>query len=179
MNFNLQQPLENDLAILSPLHPEDFEVLYKVASNPLVWQQHPNKDRWKQDVFETFFRGAIESKGAYKIVDKATGSIIGNTRFYDYNKEDDSIHIGYTFYNPEYWGKGYNPSVKKLMMEYIFHFVSKVYFHIGAINIRSQISIQRLGAKKIGEQNIEYFGEKPALNFIYCIDKVTFLTGTS
>jgi RimJ/RimL family protein N-acetyltransferase len=143
----------------------------------LIWEQHPNKERWQRDVFENFFKGAIQSKGAFKIVDKATGNTIGSTRFYDYNEADKSILIGYTFYATEFWGKGVNHLVKKLMLDYIFQHVSAVTFHIGAENIRSQISISRLGIAKIAEEEVAYFGEQPQLNFIYRITKADWLSG--
>lgn len=57
------------------------------------------------------------------------------------------------------------------MLDHIFQFVSKVHFHIGALNLRSQISIQRLGAEKIAEKEVAYFGEPPGLNFVYEIRK--------
>ncbi|MNL51503.1 hypothetical protein D3C87_1746060 [compost metagenome] len=64
-----------------------------------------------------------------------------------------------------------NQSVKKTMLDYLFQYVSKVKFHIGAENIRSQIAISRIGAEKIAEEVVAYFGEKPKLNFIYEIEK--------
>ena len=175
MNFDIQPLLENDKAILIPLQECDFEDLYAVAANPKVWEQHPNKDRWKKDVFRTFFEGAIQSKGAFKIVEKSTGKIAGSTRIYDYNDQGNSILIGYTFYGTEYWGKGLNNSVKVLMLDYLFQFVSHVGFQIGADNVRSQIAISRLGAKKVGEQEVAYFGELPKLNYIYQIEKDEWL----
>ncbi len=57
------------------------------------------------------------------------------------------------------------------MLDYILQFVSKVRFHIGENNIRSQISINRLGAEKIAEQEVTYFGESLRLNFVYEISK--------
>lgn len=171
MNFNVQPVLENEKVILYPLQEEDFELLYATASDPKIWEQHPNKDRWKKEVFTTFFDGALQSKGAFKIVDKSTGNIIGSTRFYDYNGEDNSIFIGYTFYAVSCWGKGVNRSVKTMMLDYIFQFVSKVCFYIGANNVRSQIAISRIGAEKIAEQVVTYFGEAPRLNFVYEITK--------
>jgi RimJ/RimL family protein N-acetyltransferase len=113
----------------------------------------------------------MESKGAFLITDKHSGRVIGCTRIYDYDEQDDSILIGYTFYAVSCWGKGYNQSVKRLMLDYLFRFVSKVHFHIGAQNIRSQIAISRLGAEKIAEQEVTYFGEQPKLNFVYQITK--------
>lgn len=171
MNFNLQPVLENDLCVLSPLEEKDFDALYKVASDPKIWEQHPNKDRWKKEVFEKFFEGAIQSKGAFKIINKETGEVVGSTRFYDFNQEEDCIFIGYTFYAVSCWGKGFNLSVKKTMLDYLFKYVSKVRFHIGAENIRSQIAISRVGAKKIAEEEVAYFGEKPKWNFVYEIEK--------
>lgn len=173
--MSLQPVLENDHIVLYPLTEEDFEALYAVASDPGIWEQHPNRDRWKRDVFRTFFDGAIQSGGAFKVVDKARGTIAGSTRMYDYNEDDSSILIGYTFYATEYWGKGVNPAVKALMLDYLFQFVEHVYFHIGAVNTRSQVAITRLGARKVGEQEVAYFGEAPKLNYVYAIEKDEWL----
>ncbi len=171
MTFSIQPTLANDRVILCPLQEKDFEALYAVASDPKIWEQHPNKNRWQRDVFRTFFDGAMQSKGAFKIVDKTTGESIGSTRFYDYDAQENSILIGYTFYAVQCWGKGINHAVKAMMLDYIFQFVESVFFHIGAENIRSQIAISRLGAVKVGEQEVTYFGEQPKWNFVYCITR--------
>jgi RimJ/RimL family protein N-acetyltransferase len=171
MEINLRPILESEDLILYPLQDSDLELLYEVASDPKIWEQHPNKDRWREDVFRTFFEGAIQSDSAFKIVEKATGKTIGSTRFYDYDQEAGSIFIGYTFYGVSYWGGGVNLTVKTLMLDYIFQFVKDVYFHIGAGNIRSQIAISRLGAEKVGEEAVEYFGEVANLNYVYKISR--------
>ncbi|MCY1544024.1 Acetyltransferase (GNAT) domain protein [compost metagenome] len=116
----------------------------------------------------------MQSGGAFRIVDKATGRTMGSTRFYDYDAEHKRILIGYTFYATAYWGKGINPLVKTMMLNYIFNFVEKVCFHIGSANIRSQIAILRLGAVKVGEQEVTYFGENPKLNYVYEISRTTW-----
>jgi RimJ/RimL family protein N-acetyltransferase len=175
MEFNLQPILENEKVILFPLKEDDFEGLYHTASDPKIWEQHPNKDRYKKEVFKTFFEGALKSNGAFKILNQETEEIIGSTRFYDYNPETKSILIGYTFYAVKYWGKGYNHIVKTIMLDYIFQLVAKVYFHVGAQNIRSQKAMEKLGAKKIAEQEVAYFGEATKLNFVYEIDKENWL----
>jgi N-acetyltransferase len=174
MSVDLQPVLENQTIQLCPLDEKDLDLLYAVAADPEIWQQHPNRDRWKKAVFEVFFEGAIKSGGAFRVIDKRTGSTIGSTRFYDYNPEDRSIFIGYTFYATAFWGSGVNPTVKAIMLNYIFRFVDKVYFHIGSENVRSQIAISRLGAVKVGEQQVTYFGESPKLNFLYEISQTTW-----
>ncbi|MBJ6108804.1 GNAT family N-acetyltransferase [Hymenobacter sp. BT523] len=169
--FSFQPSLETDTLQLLPLQPADFAALYAVAADPAIWAQHPNPDRWQQPVFATFFEGALHSGGAFKVVEKATGAVLGSTRIYDYQPEDNSIFIGYTFYGIQHWGKGINPSVKALLLNYLFQFVETVRFHIGAGNVRSQVAIQRLGATKVAEQEVAYFGEALKLNFVYEIIK--------
>lgn len=171
MNFSIQPVLEDERVLLEPLKEDDFEALYAVASDPEVWAQHPNKDRWRKEVFRSFFEGAMQSKGAFRIIDKSSGATVGSTRFYDYNEQHKSIFIGYTFYGRAHWGTGLNPLVKQLMLAYIFRFVDKVYFHIGATNFRSQTAIGRLGAVKIAEEEVAYFGEPSRLNFVYEIQR--------
>ena len=176
-SIDLQPHLENHDLLIKPLLASDFERLYKIASDPLIWEQHPSKDRWKRDVFETFFQGAMESGGAFKIVNKKTNEIMGSTRYYDYKEPESSIQIGYTFYARAYWGHGINLAVKKLMLDYIFQFVSNVKFQIGASNIRSQIAIQRLGALKMEQREVAYYGEdKPNLNYVYVIESQNWHT---
>jgi RimJ/RimL family protein N-acetyltransferase len=169
--MNIQPTLENEFVRLLPLQVSDFEELYEVASDSLIWEQHPNKDRYKREVFQNFFDGALLSGGAFKIIDLITGNCIGSTRFYDLDIENKSILIGYTFYDRNYWGSTYNPKVKKLMLDYSFQHLEKVFFHIGAQNIRSQKAIERLGATKVREINIAYHGEPEKLNFEYVIQK--------
>ena len=169
--MNVQATLENENVKLVPLNPNDFEELFSVASDPKIWEQHPNKDRYQREVFEKFFQGAIESIGAFKIMDKSSNEVAGSTRFYDYNPKENSIFIGYTFYATKFWGSKLNPQVKKLMLDYIFQFVDKVNFHVGKDNIRSQKAIEKLGAKKVDEVNVAYFGEPEKLNVVFEIDK--------
>ncbi len=169
--MDLQPTLTNALATLHPLKEADFEEVYAAASDPAVWQFHPNKDRWKREVFRTFFNGAMASRGAFRITENRTGTTIGCTRYYDHDAAARSIFIGYTFFRVAYWRKGYNLAVKRSMLDHIFPQVDRVYFHIGAANIPSQRSIVKLGAEKVGEETVAYFGEAPKLNFTYAIGR--------
>lgn len=172
MPFDLQPTfLHDDLIKMVPLKETDFDKLFEVASDPLVWEQHPNPNRYKLEDFRTYFNGAMASKGAFLILDSNTNEVVGCSRYYDYNEEDNSVLIGYTFIGTKFWGNGYNKSLKKLMLDYAFQFVDKVYFHIGALNIRSQKAIAKIGAVKIDEFQVEYYGEPSKLNFVYVIDK--------
>lgn len=175
LSFDLQPILQNKILLLQPLKLNDFEVLFQVASDPLIWEQHPNRNRYQKEVFAIFFTGAIESGGAFLIFNQSTGKVIGSTRFYDWDSEKRSISIGYTFFAREYWGGIYNPAAKALLINHAFQFVDEVHFHIGALNLRSQKAIEKLGAEKIAEKEIAYHGEANTLNFIYRISKMQWL----
>ncbi|WP_293870322.1 GNAT family N-acetyltransferase [Flavobacterium sp.] len=172
MNFNLQpNDLKNEKIQLIPLLKTHFDKLFEVASDSKIWEQHPNPNRYKLENFTTYFKGAIDSKGAFLILDSNTNEVLGSSRFYDYIETDNSVLIGYTFIGEKFWGKEYNKVLKKLMLDYAFQFVDKVYFHIGAYNIRSQKAIEKIGAVKIDEFEVEYYGEEIKLNFVYLINK--------
>ncbi len=165
--------LENELVKLVPLEEQDFESLLLVASDPLIWEQHPNKERWKRGVFQTFFKGALESKQAFIVYDQKTGAPMGSSRFYDFDADQSVVSIGYTFLARSHWGGLFNRQVKSLMLERAFQSVERVIFEIGAVNLRSQKAIEKLGAVKIDEKNVQYYGEQSRLNFVYEIRKDT------
>jgi RimJ/RimL family protein N-acetyltransferase len=163
--------LENDKVILRPLAREDLDALFAVASDPLIWEQHPNPDRYKREVFEVFFQGAMASQGAFLIQDASTGAPIGSSRYYDHFPETGEVKIGYTFFARHCWGQGFNTAAKLLMTDHAFHWVDRIIFQIGATNLRSQIAIGRIGARKIGEEDVAYYGEAPKRNFVYALDR--------
>lgn len=163
--------LQNDLVVLQPLAAEDFERLLAVASDPLIWEQHPNPDRYKREVFATYFQGAIESGGALLVSDAATGEVIGCSRFYDYESEQQEVKIGYTFFARRCWGKGYNAEAKHLMLQHAFQYADSVIFHVGAQNKRSRRAMEKLGAEFLGEETVAYYGEAPKQNVVFRIRK--------
>lgn len=169
--FEFPDELANDTVVLKPLRETDFEALYAVASDPLIWEQHPNKERYRRPVFEIYFRGAMESKSAYLVADKVSGEIIGCSRYYDFNAADRTIFIGYTFLSRKCWGKAFNSSLKTVMLNHAFKFTDHVLFHVGHQNMRSQKAMEKMGAIKTGEEEMSYYGEPPHTNIIYCIGK--------
>ncbi|GAA3777285.1 GNAT family N-acetyltransferase [Flavobacterium ginsengiterrae] len=154
-NFNLQpEILEDEITKLIPLEEKHFEALFQAASDPLIWEQHPSKDRYHREGFTAFFKAAMDSKGSFLILDKQTGEIMGTTRYYDYDPEKSSVGIGYTFITRKYWGGPYNSSNKKLLIDYAFQHVNSILFHVGAENFRSQKAVLKLGAEKVRDMVI-------------------------
>jgi RimJ/RimL family protein N-acetyltransferase len=145
MPFELQPTLRGELVELRPLREEDFAELYAVASDPLIWEQHPASDRYKEDVFREFFRGASESGGAFVVSDAKTGRLIGSTRFCGYDEEKGEIEIGWTFLARSHWGGLYNGEMKRLMLSHAFKFVESVVFLVGPENMRSRRAVEKIG----------------------------------
>src|SRR5437660_7677936 len=146
MVFELQPHLKGKLIELRPLAPDDWDELFAVASDSLIWKQHPESDRYKEDVFTVFFRDAIESGGAFVVIDPKTQQIIGSTRFYGYDPEKSEIEIGWTFLARKYWSGRHNREMKQLMLAHAFKFVESVVFYVGEKNFRSQTPMEKMGA---------------------------------
>ena len=170
MPFELQPTIENAWIRLEPLEPDDFDALYAAASDPKIWEQHPNKNRHQRDVFANYFKGAIESGGAFRVLDKATGALIGSSRYYDFDEAGRTIAVGYTFIARDHWGGRYNLALKTLMLGHAFRFVDRVIFHVGVDNLRSRRAMEKLGGVCVGEVTVAYYGEPSQRNVIFEID---------
>ena len=152
MSVTLQPVLKGQLLELRPLRPDDFDELFAVAADPLIWEQHPHRNRYQEDVFRQFFRGALDSGGALIATDSKHGRIIGSSRYHGYDKEKSEVEIGWTFLARAYWGGTYNGEMKRLMLEHAFRFVKNVIFVIGAQNFRSQRAVEKIGAVRVGSK---------------------------
>jgi RimJ/RimL family protein N-acetyltransferase len=171
VSFDLQPNLKGELIELRPLTPEDWGDLSAVASDPLIWEQHPESDRYKEDVFKIFFREALASGGAFVIIDTKSQQIIGSTRFYGYSPEKSEIEIGWTFLARKYWGGRYNRELKQLMLAHAFKFVQNVVFYVGQTNVRSQKATEKIGGIKDGLVKKAYGNRQPSLNVRYVVKK--------
>lgn len=148
--FDLQPTLRGKLIELRPLGPADWESLFAAASDPLIWEQHPESDRYKPDVFRRYFDGALACGGAFAVVERRTGRIIGSTRYHAYDEQADEIEIGWTFLARAYWGGVYNQEMKRLLLDHAFRFVSRVVFLVGPANHRSQRAMEKIGGVRAG-----------------------------
>jgi len=151
--------------------PEDWNDLFAVASDPFIWEQHPESDRYKEGVFKIFFQEAMEAGGAFAVIDKKNQRIIGSTRFYGYDPEKSEIEIGWTFLARKYWGGRYNREIKQLILNHAFKFVESVVFYVGEKNLRSQKAMEKIGAIRNGIVTRVYGNHPPALNVKYVIKK--------
>ena len=144
--FDLQPTLTGRQVVLRPLKAEDWDDLYAAASDPLIWEQHPESTRYQREVFQRYFDGAMESGGAFAVVEAKSGRIIGSSRYCNLKDAEGEVEIGWTFLICEFWGGAHNREMKRLMLEHAFRFVERVVFVVGEHNRRSQKALEKIGA---------------------------------
>ena len=171
MPFELQPVLTGDLVELRPMREEDFPGLFAVAADPLIWEQHPEPDRCTEPVFRKFFRGGMESGGAFIVLDRRDGRVIGSSRYDGYDEAASEIELGWTFLARSHWGGRYNREMKRLMLDHAFQFVQRVIFLVGETNIRSQTAVQRIGGMRDGFVDKVDFSGTTARSIRFIIDK--------
>jgi N-acetyltransferase len=169
--FNFQPTLENELVLLRPLEPADRAALFALASDPLVWEQHPAKERSTPEGFEPYFAEAIACGKAFAIMNKEDHQLMGTSRYHPVPEYDDAIEIGWTFIARKYWGTKYNRSVKDLMIGHAFRFVSHVLFHVDAYNYRSQKAVGKIGGQLLSEINSIQISPRGPRELIYGIHR--------
>jgi RimJ/RimL family protein N-acetyltransferase len=150
VEFDLQPAITGTLIAIRPLAAEDFDALFAAASDPLIWEQHPESDRYTRVVFQRFFDSAIESGGAFAVIERRSGRIIGSSRYWNLKPSESEVEIGWTFLERAFWGGRYNAELKSLMLDHAFRFVERVVFVVGETNLRSQRALLKIGAELVG-----------------------------
>lgn len=142
------KPLTGSRVVLRPGTPADLEPLFEIGNDPEVWAIHRHKNRGDRKQFTSFFLSGLSNPlGVYTICEKYSGTIMGTTRYYRFEREEPGVHIGYTFLAKKYWGTGINAEVKALMLQNAFRMVNTVYFDVFVDNIRSHKAVMKLGAQ--------------------------------
>ncbi|MEO5938923.1 MAG: GNAT family N-acetyltransferase [Sphingomonas sp.] len=167
-----RQPyLTGELIELRPATPDDFAALFAVASDPLIWAVHPAHDRWQEPVFRRFFDDGLASGGMLVAIDRATGAVIGSSR-YDFGRaEPGEVEIGWTFLARSHWGGRYNAEMKALMLDHAFAFVERVIFLVGDTNIRSRKAVEKIGGYLTPREHHAEMAGKPVVHVVYAIDR--------
>ena len=166
---NWQPTLRGEHVQLRPIRADDLDALHAAAADPLVWEQHSERNRHERPVFERFFAGALECGGGLVALD-AAGNVIGSSRYYDWDPSDRSVVIGYTFLARSHWGTGANREMKRLMLDHAFRWAKTAWFHVSPGNVRSQRALERIGARLDRQQDVSVGGVMSP-RMIYRIDR--------
>ena len=167
--MDLQPTLEGELVIIRPTVREDWEPLFAVASDPLIWEVHPAHDRWREPVFRQYFEDALASGGGVTILDRASGAVIGASRYAFPDAVRDEVEIGWTFIARHFWGGTYNREIKRLMIDHIHRFVSGAVFVVGENNVRSRKAMEKIGGVLQEGRTERGDGSSPPTHVYYVI----------
>ena len=176
--MDLQPTLDGDTILLRPLREEDRDALYAVASDPLIWAVHPAHDRYREPVFRRFFDKALASGGALVIVDRASGEIVGSSRFYfEHVEEPGEVELGYTFLARSHWGGGTNRELKRLMLGHAFTFAHTALFSVGETNGRSRRALEKIGGRLTERRFVDEVNGRSVPHLVYAITPESFAAG--
>ena len=151
-NFLQEHILENDTVRLNPLHHHDIDkLLHFSEQQPELWKYslQPADGLENLKVYIDFALRGRKEETAYPFIvfDKRTQQIAGSTRFYDFQKNHNTVQLGYTWYGKEFQGTGLNKQCKMLMLEFAFENigVDRVEFRADANNERSIAAMKSIG----------------------------------
>jgi RimJ/RimL family protein N-acetyltransferase len=163
---DFQPTLVGPTVTIRPVSPEDWAELYAVGSDPKIWEVHPVRNRYTEAEFRKYFDSAVNSKMGFVFVDRATGKLVGSSRYYGYEPEISEVEIGWTFLARSHWGGAANREVKRLMLDHAFGFVDTVIFWVGHENWRSQGAMTKIGGnRREGQFTRELSGDHPYVIF--------------
>ncbi len=173
-----QPVLQGERLVLRPLQEDDWDALYAVASDPQLWARHPMHDRWQEPVFRAFFADALAQGGALAVIERATGAVIGSSRYQGHDSADGgSVEIGWTFLARKYWGSGYNAEMKRLMLGHALRFVERVLFQVGEDNVISRRAMEKIGGLLRHEVALVETPHGEVVHVVYQIDRASFAAG--
>ncbi|MFC4294976.1 GNAT family N-acetyltransferase [Novosphingobium tardum] len=173
-----QPTLDGPTLHLRPLEEADWAALYAVASDPLIWAVHPAHDRWREPVFREFFEGAISGGGALAVIDRASGRIVGSSRFQGYEPANGgSVEIGWTFLSRACWGGDTNRELKRLMLGHALNSVERVLFRVGEQNLRSRGAMEKIGGRLTDRRDDVVMNGTVVPHVIYEISREDFRKG--
>lgn len=173
-----QPVLEGKTLRLRQLREDDFDALFAVASDPLVWEQHPAHDRWKPDVFRAFFDDAMSHQGALAVIDKASGAIIGSSRYQGLEESNGgSVEIGWTFLARDYWGGATNHEMKRLMVGHALASIAECRFAVGEENWRSRKAMEKIGGVLSEREDVRQMADGVVRHVHYVIGREEYERG--
>lgn len=144
--------LEGRMVRLEPLAPSHFEALLTISQRPEIWTHLPcdgtDRRNLERELRSAMLQRAQGMQYPFTIIDAHTGAVIGSTRLFDLHPEHKKLEIGWTWYDPAYWGSGHNLECKLLLFRFCFDTlkVHRIQLKTRDTNQRSQAAIQKVGA---------------------------------
>lgn len=148
--------LEGNVVRLVPMERSHLFALADVGLDPSLWALIPTPvsdldgmRRWLESAMEQQASGTALP---FVTIEKATGKIVGSSRFGAWVPEHRRVEIGWTWVAPPWQRTAVNTEAKFLMFRHAFETLGcqRVELKTDVLNMRSRAAMLRLGAKEEG-----------------------------
>ncbi len=157
MEFRAPLVLEGSRVVLEPLSRDRLDEFVVAGKDPEIWRYLLTGDVRGTEGMRRLLdlllaRQAEGTDLAFGVTDRRSGRAIGMTRYLAIRREDFSVEIGGTWYDPRFWRTAVNTEAKYLLLRHAFETEGchRVEFKTDVANLRSQRAIERLGAVREG-----------------------------
>lgn len=147
--------LEGDLVRLEPLGSEHAEGLFEATrASEELWRHMSIYPPESVSDIDLFIESALQDQATgssvpFAIVERATGKVVGSTRYMDIRSVHSGLEIGWTFLASRVWRTGINTECKYLLLRHAFEQCgcARVQLKTDALNQRSRDAILGIGAR--------------------------------
>ncbi|MDB5774956.1 MAG: acetyltransferase domain protein [Herbaspirillum sp.] len=148
-----QPTLIGKLVELRPLQQGDASALLDAAADGQLWNLKVTQVPGPQTIGK-HIAIALAGKQAgtmmpFVIIDRATGLLVGATRFWKIDQANRKMEIGHTWLSSSFQRSGINTEAKYLLLTHAFEVMNavRVQFSTDELNEKSKAAILRIGAK--------------------------------
>ncbi|MEK7968286.1 GNAT family N-acetyltransferase, partial [Burkholderia contaminans] len=157
VSASLEPPiLTGERVELRPLDSSDRQALLDAAADGQLWNLKVTVVPGPQTI-DAYIDTALQGRSAgtvmpFAIVDRASGRVIGSTRFWKIDRNNRKLEIGHTWLSESAQRTRANTEAKWLLLGYAFDVLQcvRVQFTTDELNEKSRAAILRLGAKQEG-----------------------------
>ncbi len=141
---------------LEPLAPAHLPGLIEIGLAPELWALTVDRIATAADLTRYVQRALAEAAAGsalpFATVWRATGQVIGSTRFGNYAAAHKRAEIGWTWLAPAWQRTAANTEAKLLMLGHAFETAGlrRVEFKTSTLNLKSRAALTRLGAAEEG-----------------------------
>jgi N-acetyltransferase len=148
--------LEGEHIILRPMERSDGPAIVDAASDGRLWELFYTAVPGPESIDAYLDSAAAEAAYGrampFAVIDKASGKLVGATRYMRMKADARRLEIGTTFYAQSAQRSPINSEAKLLLLTHAFEAMDCmcVQLRTDAFNFQSQRAIERLGAKRDG-----------------------------
>jgi RimJ/RimL family protein N-acetyltransferase len=158
LSIVLPLTLEGSAVRLEPIRRDHAELFWQVAKNDLenIFRWIPYSMKTDEDFQRLVEKAFVEQERGESVVfatvERASGRVIGSTRFMNIDRANRRVEIGSTWIAPAWQRTAINTEAKYLMLRHAFEVWGcvRVELKTDALNEKSRNAILRIGAKEEG-----------------------------